>query len=212
MENLTLFKSSGRFMIQTTLSFPKIMLSMAVVIFVSVFLEVLFVNTVAAIDPKSIYFSEEINVSKNNGTSELPQITATKDSFYVFWKDDVNGGINNYFKEGRKESSTTNIEFGSSKRILNSGNVSNPRLTVGDTIFSSIWISNSINSSVIKFYPLGFFDDPIDAIQVTKSSRNTKIPSVSITGDDAAIYLVWENKIISASDIFFKRVSYVTDG
>ena len=235
---------------------------MAVVICVCVFLEVLFVNTAAAIEPKSIYFGEEINVSKNNGTSELPQvtaegnnvyvvwqddtngnydvytkssstngtkfkstrnlsknngtselpqITATKDSFYVFWKDDVNGWINNYFKEGRKESSTTNIEFGSSKRILNSGNVSNPQLTVGENVFSSIWISNSINSSVIKFHPLGFFDDPIDAIQVTKSSRNTKIPSVSITGDDAAIYLVWENKIISASDIFFKRVSYVTD-
>ena len=156
-------------------------------------------------------FKSTRNLSKNNGTSELPQITATKDSFYVFWKDDVNGWINNYFKEGRKESSTTNIEFGSSKRILNSGNVSNPQLTVGENVFSSIWISNSINSSVIKFHPLGFFDDPIDAIQVTKSSRNTKIPSVSITGDDAAIYLVWENKIISASDIFFKRVSYVTD-
>jgi hypothetical protein len=32
-------------------------------------------------------FSEEINNSKNNGTSEFPQIASTKDLFYVFWKD-----------------------------------------------------------------------------------------------------------------------------
>ena len=75
------------------------------------------------------------NLSKNNGTSELPQIASTKDIFYVFWKDDANGMKSAYFKEGRKEGSTTNTEFGSSKKILNTGNVSKPHLTIGGNIF-----------------------------------------------------------------------------
>jgi hypothetical protein len=152
------------------------------------------------------------NLSKNNGTSELPQIASTKDLFYVFWKDDANGMNSAYFKEGRKEGSATNTEFGSSKRILNTGNVSKPQLTIGGNIFSSIWTSNSaVNSSIIKFYPLGFFDDSTDAIQLTKSSPNEKISSVSITGYDAGIYFVWENMKISTSDIFFKRMSGFPD-
>ena len=151
------------------------------------------------------------NLSKNNGTSELPQIASTNDLFYIFWKDDANGMNSVYFKEGRKEGSTTNTEFGSSKRIPNTGNVSKPLLTVGGNIFSSSWTSNSANSSVIKFYPLGFFDDTTDAIQITKSSPNEKIPNLSITGYDAGIYFVWENKKISTSDIFFKRMSNVPD-
>ena len=223
--------------------------------------ELLFVNTALGIEPKTLYFSEEINVSKingtselpqvtaegnnvyvvwqdntngnydvyfayspdngrnfeyirnlskNNGTSELPQIASTNDLFYIFWKDDANGMNSVYFKEGRKEGSTTNTEFGSSKRIPNTGNVSKPLLTVGGNIFSS-WTSNSANSSVIKFYPLRFFDDTTDAIQITKSSLNEKIPNLSITGYDAGIYFVWENKKISTSDIYFKRMSNVPD-
>ena len=151
------------------------------------------------------------NLSKNNGTSKLPQIASTSDLFYVFWKDDANGINSAYFKEGRKDGSTTNTEFGSSKRIPNSGNVSKPLLTVGGNIFSSSWTSNSANSSVIKFYPLRFFDDTTDAIQITKLSPNAKIPNLSITGYDAGIYFVWENKKISTSDIFFKRMSNVPD-
>jgi hypothetical protein len=264
LEKLTFSESSSRFRIRTTLLFLKIFLSITVVILVSIFLfELLFGNTALGIEPKSIYFSEEINISKNNGTSELPQVTAegnnvyvvwqdntngnydvyfkssstngtkfksirnlsknngtselpqiasTKDLFYVFWKDDANGMNSAYFKEGRKEGSATNTEFGSSKRILNTGNVSKPQLTIGGNIFSSIWTSNSaVNSSIIKFYPLGFFDDSTDAIQLTKSSPNEKISSVSITGYDAGIYFVWENMKISTSDIFFKRMSGFPD-
>jgi hypothetical protein len=157
-------------------------------------------------------FKSTRNLSKNNGTSELPQISSSKDNFYVSWKDEANGTVSTYFKEGRKDSSTTNIEFGSSKRILNRGNVSNLQLTIGANVFSSIWTSNSANSSAIMFYPLEFFDDSNEAIQVIKSSLNLKIRSLSITGDHMAIYIVWENNGFSTSDIFFKKLSYIPDG
>ncbi|HSA74151.1 MAG TPA: hypothetical protein VLD84_09375 [Nitrososphaeraceae archaeon] len=156
-------------------------------------------------------FKSMRNLSKNNGTSELPQISSTKDLFYVFWKDDVNGTTSAYFKEGRKEGSTTNTEFGPSRRILNSGNVSEPQLSVETNIYSSVWTSNSVNSSVIKLYPLTFFDDVTDAIQLTKSSLNEKIPSISIAGYDTGVYFVWESKKKSSSDIIFKRMSNFPD-
>jgi hypothetical protein len=154
-------------------------------------------------------FKSTRNLSKNNGTSELPQIASTKDLFYVFWKDETNGIVSAYFKEGKKESSTANVDFGSTKKIVNSGNFSKLRLTLGDNIFTSVWNSNFDNSSVIKFYPLGFSDDSTDAIQLTRSLPYEMIPNVSIAGYNAGVYFVWENKKMSTSDIFFKKMSYV---
>ncbi|HEY7695762.1 MAG TPA: hypothetical protein VH797_06670 [Nitrososphaeraceae archaeon] len=261
MEYLSLSDSSAGFQIRTILSFLKIILLIAAVILVSVFLVELFVvNKVLGIEPKAAYFSEEINISNNNGTSELPQVTAegnnvyvvwqddtngnydvyskssstngskfkstrnlsknngtselpqiasTKDLFYVFWKDETNGIVSAYFKEGKKESSTANVDFGSTKKIVNSGNFSKLRLTLGANIFTSVWNSNFDNSSVIKFYPLRFSDDSTDAIQLTRSLPYVMIPNVSIAGYNAGVYFVWENKKMSTSDIFFKKMSYV---
>jgi hypothetical protein len=71
---------------------PEIILSITVVILVSIFLfELLFVSTALGIEPKSIYFSEETNISKNNGTSGLPQVTAEGNNVYVVWQNDTNG-------------------------------------------------------------------------------------------------------------------------
>ena len=157
-----------------------------------------------------IKFKSSRNLSKNNGTSELPQIASTKDSFYVSWKDYTNGNISAFFKEGRKNSPTSNIEFGTTKRIINNANISKPLIFFSGGTFVSVWTVDSGDSSLIRFFPIQYFEDSTDAFQLTASYPSEKISNVSISGYDGGIYYVWETKKIPTSEIFFKRMHYAS--
>jgi hypothetical protein len=146
------------------------------------------------------------NLSKDDGTSEFPQIESYKNLFYVVWKDFTNGTDRIFIKEGRKNSSNNATEFGSLMKVSSKGNILKPELFAGANFFSSIWASNLANASVIEFYPVNFSDSN-DAIQLTKLSAEDNIPSVSISGYNTDAYCVWENKETSNSDILFKRIS-----
>ena len=231
--------------------------AVAVILFSVVFL-VSCENTALGIEPTSIYFGDEINISKNNGTSELPQITAEGNNVYVVWQDNTNGNYDVYFayspdngknfesirnlsknngtselpqiatykdlvyviwkdstsgtdriffKDGQKENSTNITEFGSLNKLVSIGNVSKPKIVAGSNFFSGIWTSNLANASVIEFYPVKFFDNSNNPIQLTKLSSKDSITNVSIFGHNSDTYLVWENKKISNGDIFFKKIS-----
>ena len=151
-------------------------------------------------------FKSNRNLSKNNGTSELPQITSNKDIFIVIWKDNTYGMGGVFFKEGRKDVLTNNPEFDSLNRIQSFGRVSEPRIFAANDFFSSIWISHSGNESVINFYPLNFFDSTNNSIQLTRPS-SADITNVSIFGDNTNAYCVWAGGEFSNPDIFFKRIS-----
>jgi hypothetical protein len=146
------------------------------------------------------------NLSKDNGTSELPQIESYKNRFSVIWKDSTNTTQRIFIKEGLKDSTTNSTEFVSLTKVSSRGIISKPNLFAEANFFSSIWASNLANSSFIEFYPLNFYDSN-NAIQLTKLSYKANIPSVSISGYNTDAYCVWENKKISNSDIFFKRIS-----
>jgi hypothetical protein len=151
-------------------------------------------------------FKSNRNLSKNNGTSELPQITSNKDNFIVIWKDNTNGMGGVFFKEGRKDVLTNNPEFDSLNRIQSFGRVSEPRIFAADNFFSSIWVSHSGNESVINFYPLNFFDSTNNSIQLTRLS-SVEITNVRIFGDNTNAYCVWAGGEFSKPDIYFKRIS-----
>jgi hypothetical protein len=239
-------------------SFLEMLLPAAAVILFSIVFLLSYENTTLGIEPASIYFGDEINISKNNGTSELPQITAEGNNVYVVWQDNTNGNYDVYFKssstngtkfksirnlsknngtselpqiatykdlvcvlwkdttsgtdtiffkDGQKENSTNITEFGSSNKLVSNGNVSKPKIVAGLNFFSGVWTSNLGNASAIEFYPLKFFDNSNNPIQLTKLSSKDSITSVSIFGHNNDIYLVWENKKISNGDIFFKKIS-----
>jgi glutaredoxin len=147
------------------------------------------------------------NLSKNNGSSELPQIESYNNLFYVTWKDSANSTDRIFFKEGLKGNSTNGAEFGSLMKVTNTGNSSKPELFVGADFSPSVWASNLANASFIEFYPINFFDDSKNPIQLTKLSPKDSILSVRISGHNSYAYCVWENKKIANGDIFFKRIS-----
>ena len=152
-------------------------------------------------------FKSTRNLSKNNGTSEYPQIESHKDVFYVAWKDRTTGTDRIYFKEGRRDISTNTAEFGALTKIDSNGNASNPAISGRTNYFSIAWVSNLANASVIGFYPVNFFDDSGNIIQLTKLSSKNNVSNISLFGYNTDIYIVWEINKNLASDILFKRTT-----
>ena len=240
-------------------SFPEILIVIVIGILLSIaFFLISYENLALGIEPQSLYFGKEINISgssgaselpqvtsegnnvyvvwqdnttgnydiyikssstyganfksirnlsKNSGASEFPQIEPDKNVFYVIWKDSTGGMDRIFFKEGQKDDSTNNTEFGSTKKIFSNGNVTKPSITAGSSHISSTWISNLANSSVIGYYPLNFFVDSNNAIQITKLLPKDSIGSISIFVYNTDIYCVWESKEVAKSEIIFKRIS-----
>ena len=150
-------------------------------------------------------FKSTRNLSKNNGTSEFPQVSSSNDNFLVIWKDNSNGIDDVFFKEGRKDILTNNSEFDSLNRIHSFGEVSKPKILANANFLAGVWTSHSGNASVINFYPLKFFDDSDNSIQLTRLSA--EITNLSAFGSNANLYCVWAGKSYSNTDIFFKRIS-----
>jgi len=156
-----------------------------------------------------IKFKSTRNLSKNNGTSELPQIATHNNSMYVVWNDNSGDSSSIFFKNGRKDSSASNAEFGSLTKLRSFGNASYPRLVAGENFFPSVWTSNSDKLSVINFYLLNLRDDSDSSIQMTKLVPKGTIRSVDIFGNDNYAYCVWQNNEIPNGDIFFKRMGTI---
>src|SRR4029078_244602 len=150
-------------------------------------------------------FKSTRNLSKNNGTSEFPQLYASNDNFLVMWKNNSNGIDDVFFKEGRKDILTNNSEFDSLNRIHSFGEVSKPKILANANFLAGVWTSHSGNASVINFYPLKFFDDSDNSIQLTRLSA--EITNLSAFGSNANLYCVWAVKSYSNTDMFFKRIS-----
>jgi hypothetical protein len=110
---------------------------MTVVILGSIFLfELLFVNTALGIEPRSIYFSEEINISKNNGTSESPQVTAEGNNVYGVWQNNTNGNYDIYFKSP----STNGTKFKSMRNLRkNNGTSEFSQIASTKDLFYVFW-------------------------------------------------------------------------
>lgn len=81
-------------------------------------------------------FSEEINISKNNGTSELPQVTAEGNNVYGVWQDNTNGNYDVYFKS----SSTNGTKFNSMRNLSKNNRTSEfPQIASTKDLFYVFW-------------------------------------------------------------------------
>jgi hypothetical protein len=91
-------------------------------------------------EPKSIYFGEEINISDNNGTSELPQVTAEGNNVYVVWQDNSSGNYDVYLKP----SSSDGTKFKSTRNLSkNNGTSQYPKIASYNDVFYVVWKDDS---------------------------------------------------------------------
>jgi hypothetical protein len=152
-------------------------------------------------------FKSTRDLSRNNGTSQFPKLASYNDNFHVVWKDDSSGKHDIFSKDGRIENLSNSVEYGSLRKLRGIGDASNPEIFAGENFVPAIWVSNSEINSVINIYPVSFFDDSKEAIQLTKSESKGNILNLRISGYSTTAYCVWENKDVLNSDIFFKRLS-----
>jgi hypothetical protein len=150
------------------------------------------------------------NLSKNNGTSELPQIAVLNNDFYVIWKDSTSGTDRIFFRHGQEANSTNMTNLGFVGKIYSNGNVSKPKIIAGPMFFYGVWTSNlnKNNATVIEFYPFKLFKDYAESIiPLSKISVNENIANISMFVYNSDTYLAWENKNVGNGDIFLKRLS-----
>jgi hypothetical protein len=147
-------------------------------------------------------------LSKNNGTSELPQIAALNNDIYVIWKDSTNGAGSISVKHAQIENSTK-LKFDYSNNLFSNGSIFEPKIISGHNFTYGLWTSklNDSNVNVLKFYPLKLFDYSDNIIPLTRLSSQDNIANVSAYVYDTDTYLVWENSKVGHGDIFFKRLS-----
>ena len=105
-------------------------------------------NSMFGIQPQSVYFGGEINISNNNGTSELPQITAEGSNVYVVWQDNTTGNYDVFFKT----SFDNGIKFKSTRNLSkNNGTSELPQIATHNNSMYVVWNDNSGDSSSIFF-------------------------------------------------------------
>jgi len=174
----------------------------AVIISFSIFFLLMSENA-NAIEPKSIYFGEEINVSKNNGTSELPQVTAEGNNVYVVWQDNSSGNYDVYFAHSPDNGENFELIKNLSK---NNGTSELPQVTAEGNNVYVVWQDNSSGNYDVYFAHSPDNGENFELIKnLSKNNGTSELPQVTAEGNN--VYVVWQDNSSGNYDVYFKPSS-----
>jgi hypothetical protein len=161
--------------------------------------------------PKSLYFGDNINISRDNSTSEFPQIAASGNNVYVVWeeeddKDDTNGNKEIYFTSSLDGGST----FGSIKNLSETNGTSEfPQIAASGNNVYVVWEEqgdkdDTNGNKEIFLRPSS--DDGSSFKLIRNISRTltgtSQFPQIAASGNN--VYVVWEDDSNGNKDIYFK--------
>ena len=160
-------------------------------------------------------FKNTKKISNTTGTSKSPDIGLLNNETYVIWQDENTtdlqseklSNINNEKRLFFKHAKTDKMFFGSTNILESIGNTQSPKLTAGSDYFFGIWIANLPNNkSTIEFYPFGYFED-YSGTGIVLDDQGVKAsnPSMAVSGPN--LFVVWQDRKLGNSDIFFKKIS-----
>ena len=152
-----------------------------------------------AIEPKSIYFGKEINLSKNYGTSELPQVTAEGNNVYVVWQDNSNGNYDVYFAysqdNGKNFESVRNLS-------KNNGTSELPQVTAEGNNVYVVWQDNSNGNYDVYFAYSQDNGKNFESVRnLSKNNGTSELPQVTAEGNN--VYVVWQDNSNGNYDVYF---------
>ena len=152
-----------------------------------------------AVEPKSIYFGEEINISDNNGTSELPQVTAEGNNVYVVWQDNSSGNYDVYFAH----SPDNGKNFESIKNLSkNNGTSELPQVTAEGNNVYVVWQDNSSGNYDVYFAHSPDNGKNFESIKnLSKNNGTSELPQVTAEGNN--VYVVWQDNSSGNYDVYF---------
>ena len=135
--------------------------------------------------------SRSFNLSRNNGTSFEPQITATGDNVYMVWKDNNTGNDEVNFKtitdNGRNISRSFNLS-------RNNGTSSEPQITAaGDNVYV-VWKDNNTGNDEVNFKTITDNGRNISrSFNLSRNNGTSSEPQITALG----IMYTWCGKIIT---------------
>ena len=153
-----------------------------------------------AVEPKAIYFGDEINISNNNGTSELPQVTAEGNNVYVVWQDDSGGNYDVYFAH----SPDNGKNFESIKNLSkNNGTSELPQVTAEGNNVYVVWQDDSGGNYDVYFKPSSSDGTKFKSTRnLSKNNGTSKFPQISVHND--VFHIAWMDNSNGNQDIFSK--------
>ena len=146
-------------------------------------------------------FSRTKPVSRNNGSSVLPQLAATGNNVYVVWTDDTTGNADINFRKssdyGNNFNRTTNLSRN------NVSSVSPQLAATGNNVYV-VWTNDTTGNADINFrkssdYGNKFAGDKNLSENITSSSFDPKIAAL----DREKIHITWIVGTDNESEIFF---------
>jgi glutaredoxin len=156
---------------------------------------------VYGIEEKSLFFSKQLGISSNNGTSQLPQITAQGNNVYVVWQDNTTGNYDIFFTH----SSDNGSSFAPVRNLSkNNGTSQLPQIAARGSQVYVVWQDNTTGNYDIFFTHSS--DNGSSFAPVRNLSKNngiSQLPQITAQGNN--VYVVWQDNTPGNYDILFKR-------
>ena len=174
------------------------MIVIGILLSIAVFL-ISYENLALGIEPQSLYFGKEINISMSSGASELPQVTAEGNNVYVVWQDNTTGNYDIYFAHSVDNGANFGPVINLSK---NSGASELPQVTAEGNNVYVVWQDNTTGNYDIYFahsVDNGANFGPV--INLSKNSGASELPQVTAEGNN--VYVVWQDNTTGNYDIYF---------
>jgi hypothetical protein len=147
-------------------------------------------------------FAKVINLSNNNGTSELPQIATQGKNVYVVWQDNTTGNNDIMFKS----SPFNGTKFRSTRNLSNNNGTSElPQIAAQGNNVYIVWQDNTTGNYDIFFKRSPNKGSGFRSVDFMHSDGNSQLPRIAARGNN--VYIVWQDNSTGNYDIFFKSSS-----
>jgi hypothetical protein len=142
-------------------------------------------------------FSEPVNLSNNNGSSTIPQLSSYGTNVYVTWMDNSIGDAEIFFAfsidNGQIFSSPINLSNNPGTSLI-------PQISsFGDNVYV-VWSDNTPGNNDILMRGNGGGVTFGTTINISNNTGSSQFPNISSIGKD--IYVVWQDFTAGAGEIF----------
>ena len=144
-------------------------------------------------------FEPIVNLSNNNGTSQLPQIAAQGNNVYVVWQDNTPGNYDILFKRFL----TNGTKLNERNLSKNNGTSQLPQIAAQGNNVYVVWQDNTPGNYDILFKRSPNNGFGFKSINLKNSNGTSEFPQIALDGKDA--YVVWQDNTPGNYDIFLQR-------
>ena len=145
-------------------------------------------------------FAPILNLSNNNGSSQLPQIAVQGNNVYVVWQDNTPGNYDIFFAH----SSDNGNSFAPISNLSNNNGTSQlPQIAVQGNNVYVVWQDNTPGNYDILFKRFLSNGTKFNDRNLSKNNGTSQLPQIAAQGNN--VYVVWQDNTPGNYDILFKR-------